>query len=95
MPTSAQTNHASASAIGGNGTPYFFGTGLFSGLSLEYIVVNADAVFDTLLDEDALDILTDLGITTNSIGKGMVIRPRDGKMIESIQLNSGSVTGPE
>lgn len=80
-------------ALGGEGTEYIFGTGVVTGKAYKYLVVNEDATFTTLTDSGAIDLLTDLTITTNTVTKGMLIKAKAGKTISAVTLLTGSVAG--
>lgn len=80
-------------SLGGAGTEYIFGTGVVTGKAYKYLVINEDATFTTLADDAAVDLLTDLGITTNTVTKGMIIKAKSGKLIEDITLATGSAVG--
>jgi hypothetical protein len=81
------------SSIGGQGTEYIFGTGVVTGKTYKYLVVNQDATFTTLAGSVTADLLTTLGITTNVVTKGMIIRGLNGELIEDVTLATGSVVG--
>jgi hypothetical protein len=80
-------------ALGGQGTEYIFGTGVVTGKTYKYLVVNQDATFTTLAGSVTADLLTTLGITTNVVTKGMIIRGLNGELIEDVTLATGSVVG--
>jgi hypothetical protein len=80
-------------SLGGQGTEYIFGTGVVTGKAYKYLVINADATFTTLTDDAAVDLLTDLGIGSDVVGKGMIIRAKAGKLIEDGTLSEGSIVG--
>jgi hypothetical protein len=56
-----------------------------------YLVVNEDAVFSALTDTDDNNVLTEWGIATKTITKGMIIAPASGKALKTVTLASGSV----
>lgn len=91
--TLSEVNNNTLDALGGQGTEYIFGTGAVTGKSYKYLVVNEDATFTVLNDDASLDLLTDLGITTNTVTKGMIIKPRPNTFIEDVTLATGSVVG--
>jgi hypothetical protein len=80
-------------ALAGQGTEYIFGTGVVTGKTYKYLVVNQDATFTTLAGSVTADLLTTLGITTNVVTKGMIIRGLNGELIEDVTLATGSVVG--
>lgn len=80
-------------ALGGQGTEYIFGTGVVTGKTYKYLVVNQDATFTTLAGSVTADLLTTLGITSNTVTKGMIIRGINGELIEDVTLATGSVVG--
>lgn len=56
-----------------------------------YIVVNEDAVFSALVDLEDNNVLTEWGIASKTITKGMVIAPQSKSTFKTITLTSGSV----
>ncbi len=77
--------------IGGNGTEFITATA--KGKQYTYLVVNEDAVFTTIIGAENTNILTDLKIGEHIIRQGMIIRPRNGELIQTVTLESGSVFG--
>jgi len=80
-------------ALGGEGTEYIFGTGAVTGKTYRYLVVNADATFTTLTGSVTADLKATLGITTNTVTKGMIIRGLNNENITDVTLATGSVVG--
>lgn len=80
-------------ALGGDGTEYIFGTGVVTGKNYKYLVANEDTTFTTLAGSTTADLRTDLGITTNTVGKGLIIRGLNGETITDVTLATGSVVG--
>jgi len=81
--------------FGGNGTEYLFssaGVGV-TGKAYKYVVINEDAVISHLEDDAAVDLLVDLTIGVGTVTKGMIIRAKNGKLIEEMTLTSGSAVG--
>lgn len=94
--TLSSVNQGLADGLGGNGTFYVnVASGAITGETYKYIVVNEDAVFSVLADNDGVpnDLLVDLGIGGNKITKGMIIRAENNNLIASITLTEGSVIG--
>lgn len=56
-----------------------------------FLVVNQDAVFTTLTDQDDTDLIAEWGISGKTISQGMVIAAASGKALKSIVMASGSV----
>lgn len=79
-------------AGGGEGT-FYHTTGAHTGLKYKSIVVNADVVFSVLTDSAGNDLLTDLGISTNTISKGLIIKAEGDRTIATMTITSGSVVG--
>ncbi len=77
--------------IGGNGTEFI--TTAEKGKEYLYLVVNEDTVFTTITGTQNTNILFDLKIEGNIIRQGMIIRPRNGELIQSVSITSGSVFG--
>lgn len=77
--------------VGGRGTELI--TGLVTNKTYQYLVINEDATFTTLVGVDGTDIKTDLNISTNIIRQGMIIRARGSELIKDITVASGSVFG--
>lgn len=61
-------------------------TGRFQGF-----VVNADAVVSAILDENAVSLLSDIGLSGVTLKQGTFISVQEGKYISSITLASGSI----
>lgn len=80
-------------STGGDGTEFIFGTGAVTAKNYKYIVANEDTTFTALVGSTTADLKTDLGITTNTVGKGMIIKGYDGETITEITLATGSVIG--
>ncbi len=81
-------------ALGGDGTEFIYATtGVVSGKAYKYLVANADCTFTTLTDSAAVDLKIDLGITTDTVSKGMIIRAKSGKTIAAVTMATGSVIG--
>jgi len=87
MPTYGNENDA----LGGAGTIYDFTTTAVTGKNYKFIVVNDDAAFLVLTDSEGADMLTLQGISTNTVTKGMVIRPILGRTITAYTLSGGSI----
>lgn len=87
------------SSLGGNGTEFIFGTGAITGKQYKYLVVNDPngATFTTLKGSVTANLLAalpaGLGITTNNIAKGMIIKGFNGELITEVTLATGSVVG--
>ena len=77
--------------MGGNGTEFI--TIAEKGKSYLYLVVNEDTVFSNITGVQNTNVLSDLKIGDNIIRQGMIIRPRNGELIQSVTLESGSVFG--
>lgn len=58
-----------------------------------FLVINTDVVLNTISGSQSTDILADLGLGTNTITQGMIIRPKNGESIKDVTLTSGSVFG--
>lgn len=83
-------------ALGGDGTDFInLGSGLVVGVDYKYLVANEDCTFTTLVGSTTPDLLaalpTGLGITTDTIGKGMIIRGLNGETITEVEMLTGSV----
>ncbi len=74
---------------GGAGSVVISSTDTVTG-DFGFIVVNADAVFNGLLDENGDSVMTEQGLTGVTIKSGIVIVPQT-KNFSSIDLVSGSV----
>jgi len=81
----------SDTSLGGRGTEYIGGTATNEVYSI--LQVNADAVFTTLTDEDDVNLLTDLGIMSNTCSAGSIIKAKNNKTIKDVTMTSGSVWG--
>ena len=57
----------------------------------QFLVVNEDAIFTTLTDQDDTDIVAEWGISGKTITKGMIIAPKGEKAFKSVVVASGSV----
>lgn len=80
-------------ALGGAGTE-FRPTGAHTGDTFKYIVVNEDAVFSVITGDGATNLLTQFGLTaSDTVTKGMILRPAAGELIEDITIDSGSIIG--
>ena len=80
-------------ALGGNGTEFIFGTGAVTAKTYKYLVANEDCTFTTLTGSVTADLKAALGITTNTVSKGMIIRGLNGETIKDITMLTGSVIG--
>ena len=66
-------------------------TGLTAANNYIYAVVNEDCVFTTITDNAGSNLITDWGIATKTITKGMIIAASDGNYITALTVSSGSV----
>lgn len=57
----------------------------------QFLVVNEDAIFTTLTDQDDTDIVAEWAIGGKTITKGMIIAPKGEKAFKSVVVASGSV----
>ena len=57
----------------------------------QFLVVNEDAIFTTLTDQDDTDIVAEWGISGKTITKGMIISPKGEKAFKSVVVADGSV----
>lgn len=84
-------------AQGGNGTEYIYAPSVVTGKNYKYLVANEDVTFTTLVGSTTPDLLaalpTGLGITTNSVKKGMIIKGKNGETITAVTPATGSVIG--
>lgn len=80
--------------LGGAGTEFIYvSTGVVTGKNYKYLVANEDSTFTTLAGSTTADLKTDLGITTSTVGKGMIIRGLSGETITDVTMLTGSVIG--
>jgi hypothetical protein len=56
-----------------------------------YLVVNEDCIFTALTDVDDNNVLTEWGLATKTLTKGMVIAPASKKAFKTVTVSSGSV----
>ena len=85
-------------ALGGNGTDFIYvSTGAVTNKTYKYLVANEDCTFTTLAGSTTANLLaavgTGLGISTNTVSKGMIIRGLNGETIKDITMLTGSVIG--
>lgn len=85
-------------ALGGNGTDFIYvATGAVTNKTYKYLVANEDCTFTTLAGSTTANLLaavgTGLGISTNTVSKGMIIRGLNGETIKNITMLTGSVIG--
>jgi hypothetical protein len=57
----------------------------------QFLVVNEDAVFTTLTDQEDTNLITAWGISGKTITKGMIISPKGETAFKSVVVASGSV----
>ncbi len=74
-------------ALGGSGTDFIYvSTGAVTNKTYKYLVANEDCTFTTLAGSTTANLLaavgTGLGISTNTVSKGMIIRGLNGETIK-------------
>jgi hypothetical protein len=78
--------------VGMDGGKYTDGTvAATSSDNYQFLVVNEDAIFTTLTDQDDTDVVAEWGVSGKTITKGMIIGPKGDKAFKSVVVASGSV----
>jgi hypothetical protein len=80
-----------------NGGEVISDTSAHTGKKFKRIVINEDAVFTTLTDENGVNMIIDQGLTGVTIKGGLIIgtsgRGSNNAKIVSVTLSSGSIQG--